>query len=595
MKQRLLICFLLILTINNASAYTQPVDSLKTLFSNAKTTEEKTTLLNKLAAVYTQQGKGKDALATYSRIIILAKKNYRLIAQTYNEIGNVEADLGNNTRALKAYQTGLNSVLDKDFSLIAKINKNIGALYLSWHKYDDALKYDHIAESFAVKAKDTRTIADLANNKGAAFEQKNEFDKAQKSYQKALNFYLKEKINDRICLTYNNLAILAKVQKSYVTAADNYKLAIAYASKTGNRWLTAAIGNNLGSLLSDMEVFDKSDDELQKALKIEKEIKAGELIYQTYENLAINEKRRGDFKKAYEYMLLNADTKDKYINVAATNELARLQEEFDTATQQKKIELLNKEREIQQLTLGKKNATIIMIISVFIVVGLISGLVFSRYKTKQNGKIKLATVETKNKVQEEKLRISRELHDNVGAQLSFINSSISNLSDRNIDNEELQEIHQITKNTIRELRSTVWLINKQTFKLDEFVIKLREYVKPFHTGKPNITVKDELVENLLLEPLMANNLFRIIQEALNNCIKHAEATQLTICISGFKNTLTLKIQDNGKGFDMTGKADGHGLQNICCRVENLSGTCKFTAKPNQGTLIEIVIPIKEQV
>lgn len=592
MKIKLLIFLLLILNIKSLFATVKTTDSLKSEIGKAKKNEEKIRLLNELAGDYVRQGKGKDAVYCYTKVITLAKADAILKAQTYNEIGNVESDLGNNTQALKAYHLGLKAADGRDFSLIAKINKNIGALYLSWKKFDDALKYANIAEDFAIKAKDKRTVADLANNKGAAYEQKLQYATAKANYQKALRFYLAEKIDDRICLTYNNLAVLAKVQFKFKEAAAFYELAVRYGSKTENKWVTAAIANNLGSLFTEMNDFKRSDEELQRALKIEKEINAGELIYQTLENLAINEKKKGNFKKAYEYMLLNAEAKDKYINVENTNELAKLQEEFDGANKQKKIELLAKETKIQQLTLGKKNTTIAIIIGVFIALGLITTLLFSRYKIRQESKIKVATIETKSKVQEEKLRISKELHDNVGAQLTFINMAISNLSKRNANDKELQEINHITQTTIRELRSTVWLINKQVFSLDEFVMRLREYIKPLHIGKLKIIIQDESAENLSLEPLMATNLFRVLQEVVNNAIKHADATELNIGIRGLANRLEINISDNGKGFDLAQQTYGCGLQNICDRVESLNGTCEFVSAIAKGTQINIKIPFE---
>lgn len=589
MRLTLLICLSIVL-----SAFAQPIDSLKNELNHAKTDGEKILILNNLAQTYAKLGKGKEAIAAYRTVVSLAKNNKSLIAQTYNEIGNVESDLGNNPQALKAYHNALKIAGDSDFSLIAKINKNIGALYLSWKKFDDALKYASIAEEFAVKANDSRTIADLANNKGAAYEQKFQYAKAKNNYQKALSFYLKEKINDRICLTYNNLAVLAKVQNQFKEAATYYQQAVDYASKTENKWLTAAIANNLGSLFTEMDAFDKSDQQLQKALKLEHEINANELIYQTLENLAINEKKKGNFKKAYEYMLLNAKAKDEYINLENTAELAKLQEEFDATNKQKKIELLAKESKIQQLTLAKKNTTIAIIMGIFLALGLITSLGFSRYKIRQDSKIKLAKIESKSKLQEEKLRISRELHDNVGAQLSFISTFISALSDRHSNDEELQEINHITRNTIRDLRSTVWLINKQTFRLDEFVIKLRDYVKPFHALKPHISITNESDENVFLDSLLATNLFRIIQETVNNTIKHAEANELSIAIKVLGNQLKLSMSDNGKGFDMQQQADGCGLKNICDRVESLRGTCEFASAIGKGTQIEIKIPIENQ-
>jgi signal transduction histidine kinase len=591
MKARLLICIFSLFSAGNFYVIASETDSLKTKIQQANSHTEKTTLLNKLASVYAQQGKGEDAIATYKQVIALAKKNKTLISQTYNEIGNVEADLGKNADALKAYQNGLKFTDENNFPLLAIINKNIGALYLSWKKFDDALKYDNIAEEFAIKANDDRIVADLANNKGAVYEQKLQFDKAQKNYKKALSFYLKENINDRICLTYNNLAILAKVQKQFKLAAQYYELAVRFAAKANNKWLTAAIGNNLGNLLSEMGQYEQSEKELNKALTLEKEINAGELIPETLENIADNEKRRGNFKKAFEYLKLTAEEKSKFINLENTKELTKLQEEFDVANKQKKIELLSKESKIHQLTVSKKNTIILLISGVFIALGLISFLAFSRYKLRQESKIKLANAETKNKIQEEKLRISQELHDNIGAQLSFINGSIQSLAATDYNNQTLQQTQQITQNTIKELRSTVWLINQQEFLLEEFVVKLREYVKPYYGSKPAISIVNQSDKDYILEPIIATNLFRIIQELVNNAIKHSEADELEVNLVATQHNLKVAVKDNGTGYDLSAKSAGYGLKNIQARVNAVKGDYTVDTAIGSGTKIQLNIPI----
>ncbi len=591
MKIKLLLYLLLAFSFYFSSTIGQTTDSLKVEISQEKNKVRKIKLLKQLAETYSQQGTGKAALKVFNEILSLAKTDSLLLAQTYNEIGNVEADQGVSAQALKSYQTALKFTHETNYALLALINKNIGALYLSWRKFEEALKYDTIAEEFAVKAKDYRIVADLANNKGAVYEQQLLFDKAGKSYQKALNYYIREKINDRICLTYNNLAILSKVQKKYSESAKHYALAVEFANKIDNKWLEAAIGNNFGNLLSEMGQYDKSDQELQKALKLEQEINAGELIPETLENLADNEKRRGNFKAAFDYMKLTAEAKNKFINLENTKEIAKLQEEFEVGVKQRKIELLNKESKIHQLTMSKKNTTIALIVGVFVALGLISSLAFSKYRLRQENRMKLAKAETKNQIQEEKLRISQELHDNIGAQLSFINGSIQRLAAADSGNEQLQQTQQITQNTIKELRSTVWLINQQNFCLEEFVIKLREYLKPYYGSKPSINIVSKSEQDCKLEPIVATHLFRVIQEAINNAIKYADATEVTIVFNMLEGLLTVSIADDGVGFDIVAKVSGYGLKNMASRIKNIHGTHQIFSNVGGGTQIKIEIPI----
>ncbi len=580
------------MVFHTAFSQAQKMDSLQKELIKTKIPSLKIKLYNQLAIEYYNDGKPEKAKKYYEEVLKLAIKDYNLQSATYNEIGNIQSDLGENEKAFKSYQTALKILADKDLSLQAKINKNVGALFLSWKKLDEALKYYLVAETLAMKAGDKRTVADLSNNKGTVYEQRNLYDKAQISYNKALNFYLKNNIYDRIALTYNNLAILNKVQKKFSQSVYCYQKSVDNALKANNKWLSAAIGNNLGNLLSEMNKYDEGDAKLQQALSLEKEIDAKELIQETLENLGDNEKRRGNFKLAYQYLKDAATAKNNFINTENTKEVAKLKEQYEAEKKEKKIELLNKESKIQNLTLSERNQTIKIIIALFLGVIIISYLVFSRYQIKQKSKLKLVALETKHQVQEEKLRISRELHDNIGAQLSFINGSIQNMASADIENEQLQQTQKITQNTIKELRSTVYLINQQEFCLEEFVVKLREYLKPYYGGKPNIVIQCNTDKNYILEPIIATNLFRIIQEAVNNTKKYADASVLEVDFSENDNGLEVNIIDDGVGFETENNNKGYGLKNMDARVKNIGGKLQIFSGLKQGTKIKINIPIQ---
>jgi two-component system NarL family sensor kinase len=558
------------------------LDSLEIKIKNAKNPNETIKIYEKYGLEYSNSGKFDKSIFCFNEVIKLAIKvnNSDIKASAYNEIGNAYADLGNNLEALKNYQNCLKNINESDFSLNARVHKNIGALFLSWKKFDQALNYYNQAQIFADKAGDKITAADCLNNKGTVYEQQHKFDAANKVYNTALQVYISQNKNDRICLTYNNLAILNKVQGKSTAATQFYQKAIEFAKKAQNKWITAALTNNYGNLLSETGNFNQSEKELLDALKLSKEIGAKQLIYESLENLSLNAEREKDFKKAYQYHQQFYTANKDFINIENTQEVSRLQEQFEAVSKQKKIEGLNKQNTIQQLSIANKNKTIFIIMGVFIVMGIISFLLFNRNKLSQAAKI-----------QDEKLRISRELHDNIGSQLTFISNSIESFETENGLNGKLQEAHKITKNTIQELRRTVWLINQSEFSLEEFVIKLRDYVKPLETGKPIIIIHADNPEDCIFKPIMATNLFRIIQECVNNSLKYAHASLLEITFKCEVNKLHLIIADNGKGFDPKIVSDGYGLKNIKARVEILKGIYTLETEAKKGTKINIFINI----
>ena len=114
-----------------------------------------------------------------------------------------------------------------------------------------------------------------------------------------------------------------------------------------------------------MNKFAEGNEKLQEALALEKEIDAKELTQETLENLADNEKRRGNYQAAFQYLKDAAAAKSNFINIENTKEVAQLKEQFEAEKKEKKIELLNKESKIQHLTLSRKNQTINIIIAIF--------------------------------------------------------------------------------------------------------------------------------------------------------------------------------------------------------------------------------------
>ncbi|SNT00876.1 Two component regulator propeller [Ekhidna lutea] len=209
-----------------------------------------------------------------------------------------------------------------------------------------------------------------------------------------------------------------------------------------------------------------------------------------------------------------------------------------------------------------------------------------RYYSHQSLKERLRKLEIQQKIQSERERISRDLHDNVGSQITYIASSIDHLSG-NGSSDDLKELGEYARDTMRQLRETIWVINHDEVTLDELKSKVIEYladVLQFHSQivhEVNFESSD-----LKLKPSDAINLFRIIQEAVNNIIKHAKASKIEIQLN-LNEGNQLIIADNGVGFIGNSK-DGHfGLINMKGRAAELGADFQLITKPKAGTTIKI--------
>jgi two-component system, sensor histidine kinase LadS len=209
----------------------------------------------------------------------------------------------------------------------------------------------------------------------------------------------------------------------------------------------------------------------------------------------------------------------------------------------------------------------------------------------------------RNTMLEEKERIARDLHDNVGAQLAFMITSLLHISRQaeqqpvvsgKAQADQLRGVVGYAREAIRTLRETIWAIHQERFTLDEFEDRLNQYVNRYVQQADGLEVEVR-IEGDTTQPLTSVqvlNLFRIVQEALSNVVKHARATRATVQLRTHADgTFHLTIQDNGQGLPtLHGDAEPldrhYGIRNMKRRAEELGG--QFRIYAHEGTVVEAV-------
>ena len=204
------------------------------------------------------------------------------------------------------------------------------------------------------------------------------------------------------------------------------------------------------------------------------------------------------------------------------------------------------------------------------------------------------------KLYEQRLKISRDLHDNIGAQLTFIISSIENLPyGFNITNEKLkgklQHISTFTKGTIYELRDTIWAMNKSKISLEDLQSRISNFVEKanMHSHDVDFTfnVDEAISKDTEFSSIKGMNIYRIIQEATNNAFKYAEANKVLVSILESNAGIVVSIKDDGKGFDLESIERGNGLSNMKKRSDEIGADFKIESKLDSGTDITLSIAL----
>ncbi|MGK4567100.1 sensor histidine kinase [Flavobacterium sp. 3HN19-14] len=254
----------------------------------------------------------------------------------------------------------------------------------------------------------------------------------------------------------------------------------------------------------------------------------------------------------------------------------------------------------------RQSRFLLIIIGVFaFFIALIGYLVFRQQKLKNKQqeqefelKSAITQIETQNKLQEQRLAISRDLHDNIGAQLTFIISSVDNLKfgfnteNSKLDN-KLKTISDFAQSTIVELRDTIWAMNNNAITFTDLKNRVLNFIEKAKIAKEEISFSfdiDKDFQNLKMTSIVGMNIYRAIQEAVNNSIKYAHAGNISIHTKHVDNTIEIYISDDGQGFDIVTTEKGNGLQNMKKRIEGIRGKFSYSSEIGKGTTIKIVLP-----
>ena len=235
---------------------------------------------------------------------------------------------------------------------------------------------------------------------------------------------------------------------------------------------------------------------------------------------------------------------------------------------------------------------------VFDILVLMIGLGF-RYRNLRVEKEKQTylAIENKLKLLQEKERISRDLHDNVGSQLTIISSGIDNaiyLVERHkLLPEKLLQINETVRETVQNLRDSIWATHQNAISIENFQSRLKQYLLKSIGENLAFRVSFEGT-SAILSSTLALTLFRIVQEAVQNSLKHARATEILINGRVDEERGKVEIIDNGKGFNTNEalETESYGLSNMKRRIEDLGGILIISSQIGHGTKVSLHFPTK---
>ena len=236
---------------------------------------------------------------------------------------------------------------------------------------------------------------------------------------------------------------------------------------------------------------------------------------------------------------------------------------------------------------------------IFLTLTLFIIIVLKSYLKRQFEKQKVI-IEKELAIEQERTRMAKELHDGLGSMLSGIKHSFTAMKNKlTLNKNEQDSFHtniEKLNDSISEIRNISHSMASDSLLQYGLENSLRDYCRNIsQPGELNISFNSLNTSDILLNNEVVFHIFRIVQELLQNIIKHSNAVNALVQLSYNNKVLYLNVEDDGKGFDLNyiSKNKGMGLKNIESRIKILKGTIDFKSASNQGTSVMIEIPCKE--
>ncbi|RPE00162.1 tetratricopeptide repeat-containing sensor histidine kinase [Aureibaculum marinum] len=457
--------------------------------------------------------------------------------------------------------------------------------------------YKNVLES-SLLLNDTTTILDAYLSLGKNYYNKKKNDSAVYYFTKMLSYPVNDKTENYISFSYNNLGIIASLSNLQL-AEDYYQKSFSIKEKQKDTVGLATAIMNLGGVYYEKEQFQLAKENYFEAYQAVKELNSERAIkvkeYALY-NLAYTNEELGDYEKAYKY-LEQATNLTNTINEANVAEnISEIEAKYNAAKQGQKIEEEKSLRlRAQILFYGSALALL-----AFIVLGYIY---YRNYRLKQKSKIEQLENETQTRIinatidakEKERKTISEILHNSVSALLSSANLHLQATKSQLKTNvpQEISKAQSIVNEASVKIRDLSHELISSVLLKFGLAFAVHDICQKYSNSK--ITLQSDDKNIIRYDPDFEIKIYNIIEELINNILKHSKATNATIMLVHREdNKLSIRLSDDGVGFDIRTikNKDGLGLSHINARVKVMKGLFNVVSSKGKGTSVFILVPIQ---
>jgi signal transduction histidine kinase len=476
-------------------------------------------------------------------------------------------------------------------------------LYMSLSQYEKAIMYGEKAIALGRKMENKNPLAVALNNLALSYMEVNRLENAKQVLQEAIRISKGTDNKSVEASALNNLGDIA-IREGRFELLKNY----GEQSEQIHREINSPEGLTVSILA--MAIYYQSKKDFKKA----KEFALAALKI-TEENNFLAEKSHcmkilsnisfslDDFAAGYRYALESSKIDGIIFNESLAEKEAGMKVKFETEKKEILIKELEADKKVQQLSIRQKNTLNYILIAGGLSILIISLLAYRTYTQKQKlQQQRIIELETQQQLtateavlkgeEQERTRLAKDLHDGLGGMLSGIKFSFNTMKGNLImtpeNNQAFERSMDMLDSSIKEMRRVAHNMMPEALVKFGLDTALRDFCNDINkSGALEVSYQSLGLENAEIAQTTAITIYRIVQELINNTMKHAGAKTAIVQVTKSNERLSVTVEDDGQGFD-TGilqKAKGMGWSNIQNRIEFLKGRLDVRSENGKGTSV----------
>ncbi len=560
-----------------------------------------------------------SARAWTNRTLALAQRigSERKAAMCYGYLGALIKDEGDFTKALQ-YQLRALRTHEKVGNRVGQISahNDIGLLHKHLKQWEQSLaSYQRarvIAEELIAANPQSTTLSErlayILNNIGAVCFDQGNFAESRQWYSRALARARASGSIDATATALTNMGALEAEMKNYAAAASHFREALALDEQEGNLYGQAADLLVIGEMETFLGQYAAAERDLLRARGAARQLGDAIMLKDVQLRFSRLYAAQGDGAragKAYERFI---GVSDSLFSSESTRQMAEMRTLYDTERAEQLARVNALKLAEGSLTLRKRTIQLAAALAGLLGAAVIGWLLLNRVRLQARVALaqeradqqRAATAAVIEAEERERRRIGADLHDSVGQLLTAAKLNLNGLGHELAGLQDhpraLLDTAQATLDeSLREVRAISHQLVPNALIRQGLSGAVRELVQKISSPAGLRVQLDAIGLEQRLPPLVESILYRVIQELVANIIRHARADTVTLQLVHHGRELTVLLEDNGVGFDLTealGRPDaGIGLRNLYSRIEYLNGRLDIDARPGRGTIVTIEVPL----